>query len=92
MCFGSAFIGSNLTSAYRVASVLLSHKPDFDVVLKISPIDEKDSMTEADQKASGVEDAELIKYNQVIALFNTTHDYYGKSKVLTMNYNTNMLI
>jgi hypothetical protein len=43
--------------------VLLSHKPDFDVVLKISPIEEKDSMTEADQKASGVEDAELIKYN-----------------------------
>jgi len=52
-----------LTSAYRVASVLLSHKPDYDVVLKISPIDEKDSMTEADQKASGVEDAELIKFN-----------------------------
>ena len=46
-------------------------------------------MSEDDQKAEGVEEADIIKYNQEIKLFNTT-DYMGKSKGLSMNYNKNM--
>ncbi len=46
-------------------------------------------MSEDDQKAEGVEEADIIKYNQEIKLFNTT-DYMGKSKGLSMNYNRNM--
>jgi len=90
MCFGAAFIGSNLTSNYKVASVLLTHKPDFDVVLKIAPIKPEEALTEADQKALGIEESDLVKYLQEFTLFNATQDYYGKSKSLTMNYDKNM--
>lgn len=68
---------------------MLTAHPEFDVTLKISPLDPSEAMSEDDQKAEGVEEADIIKYNQEIKLFNTT-DYMGKSKGLSMNYNRNM--
>jgi len=52
-------------------------------------MDPSDATSEEDQKAEGVEEADLIKYYQDIKLFNTS-DYLRKSKGLSMNYNKNM--
>merc|ERR1719498_820041 len=54
-------------------------------------MDPADALSEADQRAEGAEDDDIIKYNQELRLFNTS-DYYGKSKGLTMSYNKNMRI
>jgi hypoxia up-regulated 1 len=89
MCFGSAFIASNSSSAMKVKQIFLTHNPEYDVQLKISPINSEDAMTEEDQIAEGLEEVDIIKFNQDIKLFNTT-DYFGKSKGLSMNYNKNM--
>ena len=59
--------------------------------MKISPAHEEDNMSEADQKAEGIEDEDIIKYNQEIIAFNTT-DYYGKTKAYNINYNRDMKI
>lgn len=63
MCFGSAFIGSNSTTSFKVASVMLTQNPNFDVRMVIEPLDAADAMSEADQRAEGVEDDEIIKYH-----------------------------
>lgn len=89
MCFGSAFIASNSSQSMKVKQIFLTHHPEFDVLLKISPINPEDAMSEEDQKAEGREETDIIKYNQEIKLFNTT-EYLGKSKALNMNYNKNM--
>ena len=89
MCFGSAFIASNSSQSMKVKQIFLTHKPDFEVTLKISPINPDDFISEEDQLAEGTEEADTIKYIQDIKLFNLT-DYLGKSKGLSMNYNKNM--
>ena len=89
MCFGSAFIASNSSSSMKVKQIFLTHNPEYDVMLKISPINPDEAMSEADQLAEGREESDIIKFNQEIKLFNTT-DYLGKTKVLSMNYNKNM--
>lgn len=89
MCFGSAFIASNSSSSMKVKQIFLTHKPEYDVTLKISPISSDDFISEEDQLAEGREENDTIKYNQDIKLFNIT-DYLGKTKGLSMNYNKNM--
>lgn len=89
MCFGSAFIASNSSSSYKVKQVFLTTHPEFDVYLKISPLNPKDALTEDEQKAEGTEEDDIIKYYQTMRLFNTS-DYLGKSKGLSMNYNKDM--
>jgi hypoxia up-regulated 1 len=89
MCFGSAFIASNSSTSMKVKQIFLTHKPEYGITLKISPINPDDAMSEEDQLAEGREANDTIKYNQEIKLFNLT-DYLGKSKGLSMNYNKNM--
>lgn len=60
--------------------------------MKISPSKPEDAVSEEDQKAEGLEDADIIKYNQEIRLFDHTKDYLGKSKGLSMNYNKDMTL
>ena len=48
-------------------------------------------MSEADQKAEGIEEEEIIKYNQEFVAFNTS-DYFGKTKAYNLNYNRDMKI
>jgi len=91
MCFGSAFIGSNSTMNFKVAAVMLTQNPDFEVRMVVEPTNSADALSEADQRAEGVEDEEIIKYTQELRLFNSS-DYFGKSKGLTMNYDKNMRI
>ena len=91
MCFGSAFIGSNNTMSFKVASVMLTQKPDYQVRMVIEPMDPADALSEEDQRAEGAEDEDIIRYSQDIRLFNDT-DYMGKSKGLTMVYNKNMRV
>ena len=57
----------------------------------IEPTNSADALSEADQRAEGAEDEEIIKYTQELRLFNSS-DYFGKSKGLTMNYDKNMRI
>lgn len=92
MCFGSAFIASNSSSSFKVKSVLLTQHPEYDIHLKISPTKKEDAVSEEDQKNEGIEESEIIKYNQEIRLFNHTKDYMGKSKGLSMNYNKDMTL
>lgn len=89
MCFGSAFIASNSSQTMKVKQIFLTHNPEYDILLKISPINPEDAISEEDQLAEGREEADIIKFTQDIKLFNTT-DYLGKSKGLSMNYNKNM--
>jgi hypoxia up-regulated 1 len=89
MCFGAAFIASNSSQTMKVKQIFLTQNPDYEVMLKISPINPDDAMSEADQLAEGREENDIIKFNQEIKLFNKT-DYLGKSKGLSMNYNKNM--
>ena len=91
MCFGSAFIGSNNTMSFKVASVMLTQNPDYEIRMIIEPMDAGDALTEEDQRAEGAEDEDIIKYTQDLRLFNNT-DYIGKSKGLTMTYNKNMRV
>merc|ERR1711908_267381 len=91
MCFGSAFLGSNTTTSFKVASVMLTQNPLFEVRMVIEPMNPEDALSEADQRAEGAEDEEIIKYSQEIRLFNSS-DYFGKSKGLTMGYDKNMRV
>ena len=91
MCFGSAFIASNSSSAYKVKHVFLTQNPKFDVHVKITALKEEDHLTEDEQKLLGVEDDAIIKYTQEFRLFNTS-DYVGKSKGLSLNYDKDMKI
>lgn len=91
MCFGSAFIATNCSSDFKVKQIFLTQHPQNDIYIKISPINASDALTEEEQKAEGVEEADIIKYTQDFRLFNTS-DYIGKSKALNLNYNRNMRI
>lgn len=91
MCFGSAFIASNSSSQFKVKHVFLTQHPHYDVKVRISALNDSDALTEEEQRAEGVEEDDLIKYNQEFKLFNTT-DYFGKTKALSMNYNKNMKV
>ena len=91
MCFGSAFIASNSSSAFKVKQIFLTHHPPFEVHMKISPLREEEGLTEDEQRAEGVEEEDLIKYHQDLRLFNSS-DYLGKSKGLGMNYNKDMRV
>lgn len=46
MCFGSAFIGSNSTTSFKVRKVLMTQNPTFDVKLVITPLDSSKALTE----------------------------------------------
>ena len=48
MCFGSAFIGSNNTMNFKVASVMLTQNPDYEIRMVIEPIDVADALSEED--------------------------------------------
>lgn len=50
-----------------------------------------DATTKEEQLAEGIEEADIIKYDQEFKLFNTS-DYIGKSKALNINYNRDMQI
>lgn len=63
MCFGTAFIGSNSTTSFKVRKVLLTQNPTFDAKLVISPLDASKGLTEDEQRAEGIEDADLINYS-----------------------------
>ena len=63
MCFGSAFIATNSSSAFKVKQVYMTQNIPHDVHIKISPLEPKDALTEEEQKAEGVEDEDIIKYN-----------------------------
>ena len=91
MCFGSAFIASNSSTAYKVKQVFLTQNPKYDVHIRISALRQEDSLTEEEQKQLGVEENEIIKYNQEFRLFNTS-DYIGRSKGLSLNYDKDMKI
>jgi hypothetical protein len=63
MCFGSAFLGSNSSSSFRVGKVLMTQKPDYDIKLVISPLrSDAVTTTRDEQSAEGVEEADMVDY------------------------------
>jgi hypoxia up-regulated 1 len=48
MCFGSAFIGSNNTMSFKVASVMLTQNPNYEIRMVIEPMDAADALSEED--------------------------------------------
>ena len=62
MCFGSAFIATNSSSAFKVKQVYLTQNIPHDVWIKISPLEPKEALTEDEQKAEGTEEDDIIKY------------------------------
>lgn len=60
MCFGSAFLGSNSSSSFKVKQILLTQQTPFDVTLRLSALNPEDAVSEADQKAEGVEEEDII--------------------------------
>jgi len=93
MCFGSAFLGSNSSSSFRVGKVLMTQKPDFDVKMVITPL-RADTVitTKEEQAAEGIEEGDMVDYKQDLLLFNRSADYLGKSKAMTMAYDVDMKI
>jgi molecular chaperone DnaK (HSP70) len=91
MCFGAAFIASNSSADFKVKQIFLTQHPQNDITIRISPLNASDATTSEEQAAEGIEDADIIKYNQEFKLFNTS-DYVGKSKALNINYNRDMQI
>lgn len=91
MCFGSAFLGSNSSSSFRVGKVLMTQRPDYDIKLVISPL-RADAVitTREEQAAEGVEESDMVDYKQDFLLFNKSADYLGKSKAMTMAYDVDM--
>jgi hypothetical protein len=63
VCFGSSFIATNSSSKFKVKQVYLTQHPQYGIKLKISPQKEEDSLSEEEQIAEGVEEADIIKYN-----------------------------
>jgi hypoxia up-regulated 1 len=91
MCFGAAFIASNSSADFKVKQIFLTQHPQHDVTVRISPLDPKEATSREEQLAEGVEESDLIKYEQEFKLFNAS-DYVGKSKALNINYNRDMKI
>lgn len=44
MCFGSAFLGSNSTTSFKVGKVLLTQNIDYDIKAVISPLNASESI------------------------------------------------
>lgn len=91
MCFGAAFIASNSSADFKVKQIFLTQHPQHDVTVRISPLKPEEATSREDQLAEGIEEADLIKYEQEFKLFNGS-DYVGKSKALNINYNRDMKI
>lgn len=91
MCFGSAFIATNSSADFKVKQIFLTQHPQYDVSVKIQPLNPEDAMSKEDQLAEGTEEKDIINYEQEFKLFNKT-DYIGKSKALNINYNRGMKI
>lgn len=88
MCFGSAFIAANSSSSYQVRKVYLTQHPEFDVQIKISPLDEEAAK---EAEASDNSDEEGIKYYKDVVLYKTS-DYLGQKKTINLSYDKNMKI
>lgn len=62
MCFGSAFMASNSSADFKVKQIFLTQHPNFDVHVKIMPLDPADALSVEEQKAEGIDEADIIKY------------------------------
>ena len=88
MCFGSAFIAANNSKEFRMKPFMLTTHLEFDVMLKISPIDSDDAVDMDNNYSENTDEADAIQYDQEIQIFNKT-DFLGKSTSLTINYDRN---
>jgi hypoxia up-regulated 1 len=91
MCFGSAFIASNSSSAYKVKQIFLTQNPSYSIQVRVSPLHSEDFLTKEDQIAEGVDEEDIVNYKEEIAIFNSS-DYLGKYKGLSLNYDKDMKI
>ena len=88
MCFGSAFIAANSSSSYQVRKVFLTQHPEFDVQIKISPLEEEAAKQ---TESSDNSEEEGINYFKDVVLYKTS-DYLGQKKTINLSYDKNMKI
>jgi len=50
MCFGSAFIASNSSSSFKVSQILMTNKCKYSVKMKISPLNESETLSVEEQQ------------------------------------------
>ena len=85
MAFGAAFIAANSSSSYKVRKVYLTQHPEFEVKVKISPLNEQPA-TEAQDG-----DEEAINYHRELVLYKPA-DYLGQKKTVNLNYDKGMRV
>lgn len=85
MAFGAAFIAANSSSSYKVRKVFLTQHPEFEVKVRISPLNytaESESQSESE---------EGINYNREVVLYKQS-DYLGQKKTVNLNYDKGMKV
>jgi hypoxia up-regulated 1 len=92
MSFGSAFIASNSSAAFKVRKVYLTQHPQYDIRVKMTPYDP----TVADLKKqaaldSGEAEDDRIVYEKETVLYKRS-DYLGQKKTIHLAYDVAMKI
>ena len=83
MCFGAAFLAANSSSSFKVRKVLLTQHPNFDIALRIRPL-EGDKVETADSSEDG------INYFKNVTLYKHDKDYLGQKKTISLTYDVAM--
>jgi hypoxia up-regulated 1 len=86
MAFGAAFIAANSSSSYKVRKVFLTQHPEFEIKLKVSPLD--DSFVPPQAETEG-EDS--LNYFKDVTLYRQS-DFLGQKKTVNLNYDRNMKV
>lgn len=84
MAFGAAFIAANSSSSYKVRKVFLTQHPEFEIKVKISPLNETLDLPDS-------EGEEAIHYYREVVLYKPT-DYLGQKKTVNLNYDKAMKV
>jgi hypoxia up-regulated 1 len=64
MAFGAAFIAANSSSSYKVRKVFLTQHPEFEIKIKISPLNATEEL-----KSSTEEGEDSITYSRELVLY-----------------------
>lgn len=86
MAFGAAFIAANSSSSYKVRKVFLTQHPEFEIKVRISPMNDT-----ADLTNNQVEGEDAINYHREVVLYKPT-DYLGQKKTVNLNYDKAMKV
>ena len=92
MSFGSAFIASNSSAAFKVRKVYLTQHPQYDIRVKMTPYDPAaaDVKKQAALESGEAEDDRIV-YEKETVLYKRS-DYLGQKKTIHLAYDVGMKI